>query len=105
MKNFGARVMTKSVQYCHNLSRDVLGLPSLPDTVESNMGHYRDSPGLSQVLVRENTHIPQYLVSQDTQDILGISRTVPGSPTILGKVQSGIKPHGTKFPAGYQGQS
>ena len=62
------------------------------------MGHYRDSPGLSQVLVRENTHIPQYLVSQDTQDILGIPRTVPGSPTILGKVQSGIKPHGTKFP-------
>ena len=38
-----------------------------------------DSPGLSQVLVRENTHIPQYLVSQD---VLGIPRTVPGSPTI-----------------------
>ena len=36
-----------------------------------------DSPGLSQVLVRENTHIPQYLVSQDTQDVLGIPRTVP----------------------------
>ena len=76
--------MTRSVQYCHNLSRDVLGLPSLPDTAESNMGHYRDSPGLPQVLVRENTYIPQYLVSQDTQDILGIPRTVPGSPTILG---------------------
>ena len=41
----------------------------------------RDSPGLSQVLVRENTHIPQYLVSQDTQDVLGVPRTVPGSPT------------------------
>ena len=26
----------------------------------------RDSPGLSQVSVMENTHIPQYLVSQDT---------------------------------------
>ena len=33
-----------------------------------------DSPGLSQVLVREITHIPQYLVSQDTQDVLGILR-------------------------------
>ena len=28
----------------------------------------RNSPGLSQVSVRENTHIVQYLVSQDTQD-------------------------------------
>ena len=40
-----------------------------------------DSPGLSQVLVREITHIPQDLVSQDTQDVLGIPRTVSGSPT------------------------
>ena len=29
----------------------------------------RDSPKLSQVLVRENTHIPQHLISQDTQHI------------------------------------
>ena len=26
----------RSVQYCHNLSRDVLGLPSLPDTADIN---------------------------------------------------------------------
>ena len=41
----------------------------------------RDSPRLFQVLVREDTNIPQYLVSQDTQDVLRIPRTVPGSPT------------------------
>ena len=40
---------------------------SLPDTVESTTGYPGQSqvvsPGLSQVLVRENTNIPQYLVS------------------------------------------
>ena len=38
----------------------------------------RDSPGLSQVLVRENTHIPQNVVSQDTQDVLHARWDYPG---------------------------
>ena len=37
----------------------------------------RYSPGLSQVLVRENIHIPHYLVSQDTQHVLHVSSAVP----------------------------
>ena len=33
-------------------------------------------PGLSQVLFRENTHIPQYLVSRDTLDVPGLSQVL-----------------------------